>query len=825
MALVEFLEENAVIGQAMVEDGQITNAQDFGTILHDTRVHVPRDPSRELTPADGDAYLAALLFTFDGRVRARVTPPPSATQVRSFTSRHGDHDQSSHGNREGAGEEKSGSMSHYTSLDIKGRRDEFKKLSDEEKDRLARAETSIPRAIEQRLKGLGPVPTEGNAGERAEARADQYVEAGLVVGRAADLMREQGEQIAGLMGSLNVDPEVSAKLTMNIMDSLAAQEVETMGRVLGDHGVRHAEGNARIALGVLEAVPGADTAEDKAFAIIVSAYHDLGYLTPPAQVFLDSEHAHWGEQHFDESLRPDIEAAFGKEFADRVGKAIDTHSDTNLDWQNDPQGSALRLADNLALFHAEKLPAICEYVPDNVGVLVDLGRGEITVEEAQAAMRANIDASDHPDPVKERLYAAADEVNPTLPGRTVGMLGAKVGDITWQDDHVNVELVRTPANEALTNVLDMGQSQFDKFAETYEADPEQLRSGEPVVFEEDGKTVLTAQVVSSRGGGQRFPIFEIPFGQLVRHGDHDQSSHGNREGGEEEVKDKLLSAPSGLSTYDEKANVAMEARAVKEGFGSVDQIAANMETYMARATRDEIAAGTTWYEHANERATALAEYADKDVSVMAGMMARLSPARDWNDNSFAVNVITRVLHEDEPFEVSADRSKKLYEQNALPPGTYRPSELTPAQLAFTHPDLLLPSLQASPESGPQLQDAISLFRGDKTPDEVLTGPKVRSFYNNIYDPQYPNSVTVDFHVIEAARNGQAWNNTKGEPYQPSGYVSVLTRAPVVKGSLEEGSGLYPYVAEAIFRGAKANNMTPNDYQAVLWSVIVGEKKN
>ena len=178
-----------------------------------------------------------------------------------------------------------------------------------------------------------------------------------------------------------------------------------------------------------------------------------------------------------------------------MSEIIGTHADTVLDWKDDPEGSAFRLADNLALFHEEKLPAMFEYVKGNTSELVDFARGEKSLDEAKAAMHENIDGSKLSDSMKERLNAAVEETSGILPKLTMGMVGAKVGDMEWVDDHLKVDLIRTTANEDLLKALDMGQRQFDKFAKTYGVDPVEFSKTGTAIFSQDGEVVLEAEIV------------------------------------------------------------------------------------------------------------------------------------------------------------------------------------------------------------------------------------------------------------------------------------------------------------------------------------------
>ena len=168
-----------------------------------------------------------------------------------------------------------------------------------------------------------------------------------------------------------------------------------MERTLGDHGIRHTMGDADHAIAILRAVPGVDRAEDALLMQIAGAIHDTGYLTTPARIFLDSEHPRWAAQYYRENFYPLVARLVGTERADMLERIIATHSETAMDWstQESTLGSAFRMADNLALFHTEKLPYFVELVPENRDVLERLGVGQISPDQAKAEMAANVRAA------------------------------------------------------------------------------------------------------------------------------------------------------------------------------------------------------------------------------------------------------------------------------------------------------------------------------------------------------------------------------------------------------------------------------------------------
>jgi GNAT superfamily N-acetyltransferase len=284
-------------------------------------------------------------------------------------------------------------------------------------------------------------------------------------------------------------------LALQMADHLVAQDYEAAGRSLGDHGVFHIAQDAALAREIMEAQRGGPiSAREAALLALAATYHDAGYLTEPSRMFLDNRHAAWSEQHFDANVRASVEASFGKEFADQAAALIRDHESTDIDWDRDPVRSAFATADNLALFHAEKMPPFARYVPTNVGVLVAMARGHMSLADARAAMHANIAKNTGLSrSLRTQMHNAVTELSPALPKYMLGMLGTKLEGVKWSGDHPVFSIRRGPSNDALSKVLDLGQQQFFKLASTYKADPNafakpgrvRVRRGERTIFEAD----------------------------------------------------------------------------------------------------------------------------------------------------------------------------------------------------------------------------------------------------------------------------------------------------------------------------------------------------
>ena len=389
-------------------------------------------------------------------------------------------------------------LESFAKMDIwKERKPTFAALPEEARDALADAPNTIQAAIHDLVGPLKIGPT-GSTDEAITARVKQF--RGVKIrDHEADLIEKMGHELRHAFSDMGIE-DVTMRLTvLDVVDTVIAQEIETVSRTLGDHGARHLYGNARMGLDILKTVPGANTAENRAYVLLVAQLHDTGYLTPTARMFLDDDHGRWSQQfltaHFDDRIR----AMTGDNFMDGLAHDIHTHSSDFVDWAADPRGSAVRVADNLALFQKEKLPALMEFVPANVGVLIRMAEGTIDLDTARDLMRANILKRNLPQSITDQLMRAVDEVSPVLPKYTLGMLGATVGNFGWADDHLQVALLRGEANEALTKVVDVGQRQFVKFAESYGVDAKALAADGDFVFKRNGKTAISVDVQTLPG--------------------------------------------------------------------------------------------------------------------------------------------------------------------------------------------------------------------------------------------------------------------------------------------------------------------------------------
>lgn len=383
----------------------------------------------------------------------------------------------------------------WMAMPINERRSEWAKLSNEERDAMADPVHAVPERMQEIL-GKGKWEESGDTKADIAARVDSYRD-DILSNDSADRITAYAQEANDVLTKAGADPEAARELSKQITDVLIAQDYESTGRSLGDHGIHHIEEDARIANEVLALRGQGHDAREEALIYITAAFHDAGYLTDPSRAFLDTPHTRWGTQAYEKNVAPLVTKAFDKDFSNEVASTIFAHDDTTLDWDEAPVRSAFSLADNLALFHAEKMPPLMRLVPANTQVLVGLGRGTYSVEEAQRLIRDNISDSKLPSAMKLQLYSAAGEISQVSPKLALGMVGTKLDKIEWKGDHPSITIRRFASNEALSKVLDVGQKQFSKLAEAYDYDPKTfVSSGKMTLKSEKGKTLLEASIVS-----------------------------------------------------------------------------------------------------------------------------------------------------------------------------------------------------------------------------------------------------------------------------------------------------------------------------------------
>lgn len=386
----------------------------------------------------------------------------------------------------------------WTSMSIPDRKKQFFSQSPQIVDAQASADTAIQAFINNKLAGIGERPDTGDLRADLMTRIQQATS--LTTDDNLNMIADTVLELDSVLELAGVDESYRRMLTMDAVDALIAQDNEALAHQLGDHGIHHIRGNIMTSYDILKEVPGTDTPQSIAEIYLAHIYHDTGYLTEPARNFMDAAHPRWSRQHYDRNVKSVVAGALGKNSAENISFLIESHAGTTIDWKGDPIGSAVRVSDNLGLFHKEKLPQLFRSVPQNVAIMEQLKAGNITTAQANAKMIANINAMDFKPEVRAQLIKAARECNRLTPKFTLGMMGGDIDSFEWMGGHLRVYLRKNANATRLQKLFDLGQRQFAKFAETYGADWELFRGRLGFKFppEREGFTLLEGIMVGEK---------------------------------------------------------------------------------------------------------------------------------------------------------------------------------------------------------------------------------------------------------------------------------------------------------------------------------------
>ena len=277
-----------------------------------------------------------------------------------------------------------------------------------------------------------------------------------------------------------------------------------------------------------------------------------------------------------------------------------------------------------------------------------------------------------------------------------------------------------------------------------------------------------------------------------------------------------------------------------------------------------------WYEGARAITDEWsAKYNLPDASI-AGALAALSPQMDWYKNvSLAERVITTMANRDVPASKEMIAFAKQVDSKGKPKLAEKFQPIVDDMFGKTLNDLDSPLKRAifvrlydevnnprthniiSPEgdlmetvkradgseagtgwgSFVEITKAVEAVEsgGDKAVLTPLMGTqhKVRSFYNNILDPNGPNGdVTIDTHAVAAGLlkplSGQATEVHHNFGSAPS----VAQRSANWKGATKNSSvtgvqGNYGLYAEAYRRAAQERGILPREMQSITWEAARG----
>jgi hypothetical protein len=317
----------------------------------------------------------------------------------------------------------------------------------------------------------------------------------------------------------------------------------------------------------------------------------------------------------------------------------------------------------------------------------------------------------------------------------------------------------------------------------------------------------------------------------------------------------IVTAPEGAS----------EEQRMAAADKTVENVKAHMKENLRVLWNESGATGQennkVWYDGARNIVNdQVAEYGLNDASV-AGVYAALSPQKDWDQNVYLGDAVLDIYQnkQDHPWNAEmAATAKEIWtkprQQKILPnvigrslaecegptekamwirtyDQTYSERQFRSVNADGTRGDVVR-NLDGTPTTAawpplPMISNAVKSIEANGDParlsEAMGTQHKVRSFFNNILDPNSQNGdVTIDTHAVGAALLRPVGNShvtyiqasagSLERKKQPEGYQAA-------SGSVETGSyGLYPIYADAVRELATDLGVQPRQLQSVTWEM-------
>jgi hypothetical protein len=330
---------------------------------------------------------------------------------------------------------------------------------------------------------IGP-DTVSAIASNARAQADRYGQ--YLAGDTAALLRDHISLVTNTLSRhtgefAGTNAGQVDKMVRDSVDKLVYQEVESNRQQFTDHGIRHVVGNELMQSQILDTLSAQGipvTGRERLLGLFVMTNHDVGYTHPMVRDHGDlgatKEHKEYSEKVAEEQRNEwNKDKVFSAKEYDRATHLIRTHDSTELSTK-DPLALATRVADNLALFQAEKLPSVFRYVSGGRGILVKAGKAAAakdmaafnsSKDELNKAIAAS--PSLHPN-MKRDLRAAVKAMNPYTPKFTMGVLAGEVTGIGHSAKAaVSVKIKYNSFDAFLARHFDMGQKQTRKILGDY----------------------------------------------------------------------------------------------------------------------------------------------------------------------------------------------------------------------------------------------------------------------------------------------------------------------------------------------------------------------
>jgi hypothetical protein len=296
--------------------------------------------------------------------------------------------------------------------------------------------------------------------------------------------------------------------------------------------------------------------------------------------------------------------------------------------------------------------------------------------------------------------------------------------------------------------------------------------------------------------------------------------------------DQLMSEALGKDSTGKKVTYTWTEHVKAHGRGK-DKVPAHDILHTEHSDKDAIAA-KHWYEEAHDLSISLGKQAHMDARTSCAFVAAFSPRLDWGSNEVGANFCAKLLgNKDSVLDltpaqlahantISGMTKQGFHLTNGKTFASMEPLEASYALLAMmgaatddkgqplSNGDIKLdgsPHQLAAPLP-PSLAKAIQIQRGGDL-NKILGGHKVRSFFNNIWDPTNKggnDDVTMDTHAVNASMLRRAGQKT----------VTIRQMFAARSNTEANSKGTYAVFADAYRRLGAKYHMTGAQAQAIVW---------
>lgn len=274
------------------------------------------------------------------------------------------------------------------------------------------------------------------------------------------------------------------------------QEVETRHRSLGDHGIRHVASNIQSTLSMLDQLSGSGikiTGKQKVMSIAAMVDHDIGYTVGDVgtDITKGKKHKDYSKDLTDQEPER-MDKIFGKEDGDRIRTIIATHDDPTFDWDKDPVGSSVRLADNVSLFGKEKVQDLFLRSPKATELACKLylaaqakPQDKKLLEDIKGQMHEVVDGDEFEEPDREALHHQIDEMSEGKFSTTKDILSRFSGELDGfkfdaEKKVMNVNMKYSSEGQMVDSLFgdEVAYNQFNKMNKDLDGKPVRGKKGD-----------------------------------------------------------------------------------------------------------------------------------------------------------------------------------------------------------------------------------------------------------------------------------------------------------------------------------------------------------